>query len=158
MVKHAVQNHPDAPRLCLGAEGLKILLAAKHRVDFRVVRRVVAVGGGGLENGAHVQSRDAQRRQLVQLGGDARQGTAEKVPVAHLAVRIRPPDRRFLPLLVYPAVSHQALRLGNGQAAEPIWENLVHRAAAVPIGHPLGAVDGQLPREGMAVASVAGAV
>ena len=54
MVEHAVQQDADAPFLCLGAEVPEILFSAQHRVDSGIVRRVVAVVGGGFKNRAEV--------------------------------------------------------------------------------------------------------
>ena len=158
MVEHAIQNDPHAPGLGFGAKGLEVLLRAQHGVDGPVVRRVVAVVGGGLKDGAEIQRGDAQRRQIVQLGGDARQRAAEEIPVANLAVRIGPPLWDIIPVFVDPAVSNQALRIRHFQTAESIWENLVSNAGTEPLGGAALPVDSHLPGVDEPVAAVAGFV
>ena len=158
MVEHTVQNDPDAPFLCLGAEGLEVLLVAQQGIDLRVIGCIVAVIGGGFKNGTHVQGGHAQCRQFVQFFGDPRQRTAEKVPVPHLAVRIGPPGRGVLPVLVDPPVAYQSRRVRHRQPPKSIWKNLVYHAAAVPVRCMASAVDGKLPGQGLAVAAVTGLV
>ena len=158
VVEHAVQDHPDAQFSRLGAQGPEVLLRPQHGVDPGVVRRVVAVVGGGLKDGAEVQRGDAQIRKIRELGGDARQGPAEKVPVADLAVRVRPPLRRVRPVLVDGAAAHHADGVREGQAAETVWENLVGNAFAKPVGRRGFPVDGQLPGLYPAVVAVAGGI
>ena len=72
--------------LCFPAKAAEILLGAQHRVDAKVVGCVVAVVGGGFKNGIQVQHGDAQSGQIIQLGDDAIERAAEKVPVSYLAV------------------------------------------------------------------------
>lgn len=78
VIKDAVQNHPNAHLSGFGTESAEILLRTQHGVDFGVVRRVVAVVGGGLENRAEIKRCYAQVRQVGEAGGNTGQRTAEK--------------------------------------------------------------------------------
>ena len=158
VVKDAVQNHMHAPALRLPAQGAEILLRAQHGVDLAVIRRVVAVVGGGLENGAQIQGSHAHAGQLIQLGRDARKLSAEEVAVADLSVRVRPPLGHVVPVFLDPAVAHQSLGMGVRQAAEAVWENLVRHTLAEPGGGAAFLIDGHLPGSGGLVAAVAGLV
>ena len=158
VVEHTVQDHPHAPLLRLGAEGTEIVLGPQHGVDLRIVRRIVAVVGGGLKNGAQVQGGDAQGLQIVQLRRDPRQGAAEKVPVADLTVRVRPPLRRVVPVLMDPAAAHQPVRVRHRQAAEAVWKNLVSHAGAEPARRAAFPVDRQLPGICLPVAAITGLI
>ena len=157
VVKHAVQQNPDALFPGLGAKAREILLRAQHGVDFRIVRRVVAVVGGGLENGAEVKGGDAQGRQVVQVGGHARQGAAEEVPVLHLAV-LRPPGGEVVPVLVHPAFSNKPRRVREVQTAVAVREDLIGHPLAEPGGGAALLIDGELPGNGVPRAAVAGLV
>ena len=157
VVEHAVQNYPDAPLFRLGAEIFKILLGAQHGVDPGVVRRVVPVVGGGLEDGAEVDGRDPQGLQVVQMGGHPRQGPAEEVPVFDLPA-LGPPGGALVPVLVYPAVADEPGGIGVGQAAVAVREDLIGDALAEPGGSAALLVDRQLPGHRLALAVIAGLV
>ena len=158
VVEHTVQDHPHAPLRRLGAELPEVLLRAQHGVDLRIVRRVVAVVGGGLKDGAQVQGGDAQGLQIVQLGRDARQGAAEESPgcgsrrpgpAATPACRPSPGG---------PSGAHQPVRVRHRQAAEAVWKYLVSHAGAEPARRAALPVDGQLPGVRLPVAAVAGLI
>ena len=158
MVEHAVQNHSHSPCFRLGAEGAEILLRAQHGVDLCIIRCVIAVIGGGFKNGAQVQGGHAHIPQLVQLAGDACQLAAEKVPVAGLAVGVRPPLGNVFPTFLNIAVSDETVGLRERQAAEAVWKYLVSYAGAEPLRRVAFPVHGQLPGLQSAVAAVAGPV
>ena len=145
----------DAALPGLAAEDVKILFRAQHGVDMGIIGGIVPMVGGGFKNGAEVQRGHAQPGQVVQLGGNTCQRTAEKVPVPDLTVGIRLPLGHVVPLLVNPAVSHQAIRLGNGQPPESIWKNMVRHAAAEPLRRMGGTVGRQLPGVKLGVTAVA---
>ena len=158
MIEDAVQNYPNPQLSGLGAQGAEVLFRTQHGVDFGVVRRVVAVVGGGLEDGAEVQGGYAQVRQIGELGGDARQRAAEEIPVPHLPVRIGPPLRRIGPVLMDPAVSHHAGGVWEGETAEAVRKNLVGYAGPKPLGREGFLVNRQLPGLHPTIGAVAGGV
>ena len=153
MVEHAVQQDADAPLRRLGAEGPEILLRAQHGINFRVVRRVVAVVGRGLKNGAEVEGGNAQGLQVVQMGGHARQGAAEEVPVFDLAV-LRLPGGGVVPVLVDPAAADKPLRAGEAQTAVAVRKNLIGHALAKPGGGAAFLINRELPGDGFPLAAV----
>ena len=158
VVEHAVQNHPHPPLSGLGAESAEIGLRAQHGVDAGIVRCVITVVGGGLENGAEVQRGDTKGLQIVQFRRDPRQSATKEVPVADLPIRIRPPLRRVIPVLVDPAPANQTRRVHGYQTAETIWKNLVCHTCPKPAGRTAFLVDRQLPGHGLSVTAVAGLV
>ncbi len=160
MVEHTVQKDPHPHAVRLPAEGPKILFRTQQRVDGLVVCGVVAVVGGGFKDGVQVQGGDPQRGQVGEFGGDAPQSAAEKVPVSDLALRIRLPVRKILPVLVNIAVPDQAGDLCGvlRQTAESIWKNLVCHAGAEPGGRGGIFIYGQLPGVTKAVTAVSGPV
>ena len=145
VVEHAVQYHPHAPLMRPVAQGAEVLLAAQQRVDGAVVRRVVAVVAGGLENGVQVQGGHAQPAQIVQLLRDARQRAAEEVPVGDLAVDLRQENRPVAPALVEPAPSHHGGHVRHGHPTEPVGEDLIGDALAEPLRRGRVLVHRQLP-------------
>ena len=157
VVEHAVQDHPDPLLPGPGAEGPEVRLRPQQGVDLRVVRRVVAVVGGGLEDGAEVDRGDAQGLQVVQVGGHARQGPAEEVPVLDLAA-LGPPGGGLVPVLVDPAVADHAGGVGRGEAAVAVREDLIGHALAKPGGGVALLIDRQLPGDGLTLAAIAGLV
>ena len=159
VVEHAVQQdaHPSLPGLA--AQLPEVLLRPQHGVDLLIIRCVVPMVGGGLKNGAEVQRGHGQLRQRVQPGENAPERAAEKVPVADLALRVRPPFRRIVPIAVDLTVTNHSGWVRNGQAEESVWENLVCYAAAEPVRRGTGAVVyGELPIPGAPVAAIARAV
>ena len=157
MVEHAVQQDADAFFFRLGAEVPKVLPGAQHGVDLCVIRRVVAVVGGGLKNRAEVKGGDPQGRQVVQMGGHARQGPAEKVPVLDLPF-LRPPDGAVVPVLVDPAVPDEARGVRRLQTAIAVRKNLIGHPLAKPGGGGALLINGELPGDGFPLAAVAGFV
>ena len=131
--------------LCFPAKPAEILLGAQHGVDAKVVGCVVAVVGGGFKNRIQVQHGDAQSGQIIQLGGDAVERAAEKVPVSYLTVRVRRPNRLVAPILVDPAVSHQTGRVREGKTTEAVREDLIDHTTAEPGRCGVLFVNGQLP-------------
>ena len=112
VVEHAVQNNADTSLSGLSAERFEICLCAKKGVDLLIVRRIVAMVGGGLKNGAEIETRDTQSGQVVQVSGDASQRAAKEIPVFDLAI-FWLPGGGFVPFLMNPTVPNQALRTGN---------------------------------------------
>ena len=160
VIEHTVQNDMHPQLMGGAAQSAEILLGAQQGIDLAVIGGIVAVVGGGLENGIQIQRGDPHGSQPCQLGGDAPEGSAEKVPVADLAVRVRPPFRRVVPAAVDPTVSHHPRGICGvaGKAAETIWKNLVCHAGAEPVGEVALPVDGHLPAKGVSIAAVAGPV
>ena len=101
--------------------------------------------GGRFKNRIQVQHGDAQSGQIIQLGGDAIERAAKKVPVSYLTVRVRRPNGLVVPILVDPAVSHQTGGVREGETAEAIREDLIDHTAAEPGRCGALFIDGQLP-------------
>ena len=101
--------------------------------------------GGGFKNGIQVQHGDTQSGQIIQLGGDAIERAAEKVPVSYLAVWVWRPNGLVVPILVDPAVSHQTGGVREGKTAEAVREDLIDHTAAKPQRGGRFLVDGELP-------------
>ena len=115
----------------LPAKAAEILLGAQHGVDVKVVGCVVAVVGGGFKNRIQVQHGDAQSGQIIQLGGDAIERAAEKVPVSYLAVQVRHPNGLVVPILVDPTVPTRPVGPG-GKDGRSGPEDLIDHTAAKP--------------------------
>ena len=160
VVEYAVQNDVHPQLMSRAAEGAEILLRAQQGIDLPVVGGIIAMVGGRFKNGIQIQRGNTHGRKPCQLGGDAPEGAAEKVPVADLTVRIRPPLRHLVPAAMDPTVSHHSVRVCGiaGKAAETIWKNLVCHAGAEPVGEVALPVDGHLPAKGVSIAAVAGPV
>ena len=74
VVKHHVQHHADIARLGLAAQRLKVLHRAESGVNIAVIGHVVAVIALGRdEKRGHPDIVDAQRFEVIQLGGHAAQ-------------------------------------------------------------------------------------
>ena len=101
--------------------------------------------GGGFKNRIQIQHGDAQSGQIIQLGGDAIERAAEKVPVSYLAVRVRCPNGLVVPILMDPTVSHQTGGVREGKTAEAVREDLIDHTAAKPQRGGRFLVDGELP-------------
>ena len=145
VVEHAVQHHVDATLFRLGAQHPQVALRAQHGVDHAVVRRVVPVAAGGVENGVQVQGGDGQALQVVQLPADAPQAAAEKIAVPATRQGIGPQSGRVVPVVVYRPLAQQSLGVGDGVTAEAVWKNLVCNAPAEPLRRGAAFVYRQLP-------------
>ena len=145
VVEHAVQDHMHAPLLRLGAQVTEILLRAQQGVHHPVIRRVVAVAAGGVEDGIQVQRGDGQALKIVQLLPDALQAAAEEIAVPPAGSGVRAQPGQVVPVVMYGALSQQSPGIGTGQTAEAIWKNLVCHAPAEPVRRGPVLIDGQLP-------------
>ena len=77
--KHPVEHQAYAKGAGLLGEGAKGFLRAEDGVDAVIVRRVVAVVAGGLEDRVQVKRRHTERGQVGQLFADALEVAAKKV-------------------------------------------------------------------------------
>ena len=73
VVEYAVNDDAHPPLVGLAAQGTEVLLRAQQGVDAPVIRRVVPVVAGGLENGVEIQRRHVEALEIVQLLRDPRQ-------------------------------------------------------------------------------------
>ena len=145
MIEDAVQDHPDAEGVGLGAEGAEVLLRPQHGVDAAVVAGIVAVVAAGLENGAEVEGLHPQLPEVRELLPDAGQVPAEEVP-AVLAVLVRQIVRDVVPVLMEPAAPGHFRHVRQVGAAEAVREDLIGKALPKPAGGGGGGViDRHLP-------------
>ena len=175
VVEDAVQQDPDAAGVGLPEERLEVRLGPEVRVDHVVAAGVVAVVRWRGEDRVEVEHRDAERLQVVELGGDPGQVAAEEVAPERLfvargaLVRAAVALRQVVPLLrqdvvavhVAVAVERRAvlplLRVRAGvvrrvAVEEAVREDLVDDGTAGPgRRREVGLVDVDLPRRVRAV-------
>ena len=156
VVEHAVQYHMDAPLPRLVAQGAKVVLRPQHGVDHPVVRGVVPVAAGGVEDGVQVNGGDGEALQIVQLSADAPQAAAEEIAVPAAGQGVGAQPGHVVPVIVYRALAQQPLWVGDGVAAEPVWKNLVCNTLPEPCRSRALLIHCQLPR--LAVVPAAKAV
>ena len=146
VVEDAVEHHVDAVLLRLRAERAEVRFIAEQRVDALIAGCVVAVVGRGLKNGAEIERRHAERREVVELFRDALQITAEKVAARDLTVGVRTVFGQLVPIFVQRARADKACDVPFFCAAEAVGEDLIRHAAAEPIGRFVRVVvDRELP-------------
>ena len=105
VVKYAVQHHTDTPLLRLAAQLGEILLRTQQRVDGAVIRRVVAVVGGCLEDGVEIEGLYMEGGEIVQLGGDALEIAAEEIAVPAACLGVSADHGRFVPVHMGPPLT-----------------------------------------------------
>ena len=146
MVENAVEHDVNAALFCLRAERVEILFVAEQRVDALIAGGVIAVVGGRFEDGAEVERRHAEGREVVELFRDALQVAAEKVAARDLALRVRTVFRQLVPTLVQRARPDKTRNVPLFCAAEAVEEDLIGEAAAEPLRRLVRiVVDRELP-------------
>ena len=86
-----------------------------------------------LKNGIEIEAGHAERREIVELFGDAVEVAAEIVVVAHLARGVRLPHRLSAPVVPQNAVGgHTRFRFPGAKKA--VGKDLIHDAARRPVG------------------------
>ena len=78
VIENTVQHHADAALLCLGAEAAEVRLCAQQRIDFLVVRCVIAVITLRFKNRTEIERCYVESPEVVQLFCNAREGSAKK--------------------------------------------------------------------------------
>ena len=145
VVEYAVQQHPDAPPVGLPAQLAEVLLRPQHGVDAAVIGGVVAVIAVRLENGTQIQRGDGETLQIVQLGNNSQQASAEVVVVANFARFIGLPLGGVVPTLMHQSLPHHAVAVRHRQPAEPVGKDLIRHPPAEPVGGMGGLIHRQLP-------------
>src|SRR5215213_4572725 len=67
MVEHAVENHLDTSRACVGHQLLEEAITAEVVTDLEEVARIVAMIRSGFEDRIEVDDRDANALQIIEL-------------------------------------------------------------------------------------------
>ena len=153
VVKYAVQHHADAPFLRLTAQLGEILLRTQQWVDGAVIRRIVAVVGGRLEDGVEIEGLYMEGGEIVQLGGDTLEIAAEEIAVPAACLGVSADHGRFVPVHMSPPLTQQTLHTGRRRAAEAIGEDLIGHAFTKPLGGIGLLIDRQLPRGAIVAAA-----
>ena len=136
----------DAPLFRLGAQGAQVVLRAQHGVDHPVVRGVVPVAAGGVENWVQVDGGDGQALQIVQLSADASQAAAEEIAVPPPRQRISAQPGYVVPDVMYRALAQQPLGVRDSITTETVWKNLVCHPLAEPLRRGAILIHRKLPR------------
>ena len=153
MGKDAVQDDADAMLAAGPAQAGKGRLVPQHRVHAAVIRRIVAVVGGRLEDGVEVEHADAQGSQIIHPFPDGVQSAAEEVQRLIVLGLIAPafPVRLVQPVFMeieLPAQSAVIFQPGCHSLlvsfGEAVREYLVHDPLPQPLrGGEGGIVHGQ---------------
>ena len=96
MVEHAIQNHAKPKLVRLLDELIKIPERSKHRVNFKIIDRMVAVIRIALENRAKVNGIHAQRRNVIKLFANASEVSAKHVFTGRESIPIHKLSDRFV--------------------------------------------------------------
>ena len=158
VVKHTIQDDVDAPVVRFRHQCLEEGQIAKVVINHAVISRVIFVIGWRLENGVHINDRDAQILQVIQFIQNALQIAAVEVLAVNLktAVHVAGIAEGRVPIGSIRAddaaagnvVMEAAGRgvIGRIAIPEPFREYLVHDAVLDPIGCLEGGiVHGKLP-------------
>ena len=81
VVEDAIQDDVHIVAVCQIKQGVKVAHIAQPGIDLVVVDGVVAVVGGGVEDGVEVESVDTQVEQVIEMLDDALQIAALEAPL-----------------------------------------------------------------------------
>ena len=144
--EHAVENDAHAARVSSVTQGAEVLLRAEHGIRAAIIRRIIAVVRPRHENRVQVENADAQLLQIRQLFADAREISAEKIVVAHLALRIGAVLRQLVGAFMHPERLELAGQVAAAAAGKAVREDLIHHSARRKVRYPeIGRNDAELP-------------
>ena len=140
MIKNAIQNNRNTMLSCFNAEAFKILYSAQHRINFQIIRNIVAMITGSSIDWIQIKRSYSKVFQVGKLLFNTGQRTAVEIPLSHAAVGISLILRSLLPIfnqLARNPISWNSQRLLGTFvpvciSCKPVGENLVDNSPFVP--------------------------